>query len=226
VKEIREWLESGQDYAQGVALYETHGKSRVVLRSLQYGATEFTRATLRRELEKLAPVTTNVTAAVTTKAGRRPAELARAGAQASDSVKNRHEPSRKLDSSPEKLDSTLEKVESSDELRRARSAWYAERARLHAQLELVATDAERRVMAERILVLSELLAVSYDEPVASDTTQTPDLDSVRDGGEIRRLLANLRPRRSKLKNRPERASDLVQVEAAIQILENNLKRHE
>ena len=205
VKQIGEWLESkGQDYAQGVALYAAHGKSRVVLKSLQYGCTEFTRATLRRELEKLAST---------------------GGARVNvvSSPRNVVSSPRNVVGSPRNVVSSPEKVESSDEQRHQRSSWYAERNRLHAQLELVATDVERRLMAERILVLADLLATSYAEstPVAAPRA---DLAAVAREGEIRRLLANLRPQASKLKKKPERAADLVQVLADINLLETKLKQ--
>jgi hypothetical protein len=202
VKEIREWLESeGQDYAQGVALYAAHGKSRVVLKSLQYGATEFTRTTLRRELAKLAECHTNTSAIAM-----QPAKSAPVAAQAAFQPPI-----------------NVQKPTPDDDLRAQRSTWYAERDRLHAQLELVASDAERCVMAERILVLAELLASSYE--VASPApTQTSTLNSVQDAGEIRRLLANLRPQASKLKKKPERAADLQQVLVDINTLETKLKK--
>lgn len=105
-------------------------------------------------------------------------------------------------------------------LRYQRSSWYAERHRLHAQLELLPTDEERRAAAERILVLSELLTASY-QPAAAPAPR-PDLSGLSDQGEIRRLLNNLRPQRTRLKKNPARTLDLQQVEAAIKILETKL----
>jgi hypothetical protein len=200
VKEIREWLEKGQDYGQGVALYETHGKSRVVLTALRRGASEFTRQKLREELSKLIQVVTL------------PAPVR----------------VRVVDTSAKRVDKTAERVHvaaapADEALRLQRSSWYAERHRLHATLELLATDAERRVAGERILVLSELLTASYqpagEAPVAASR---PDLGAVTDQGEIRRLLANLRPQVSKLKKNPARALDLQQAQADIAILERKL----
>jgi hypothetical protein len=221
-------MESGQDYAQGVALYETHGKSRVVLRSLQYGATEFTRATLRRELAKLvgSDVTVNVSADVSVKPVR---VVDTSEKSVHETAKTVHVGPKKVDSSPGKMDSLSTQLVKSDEpaaeLRRQRSTWYAERARLHAQLELVATEDERRVMGERILVLSELISVSYDAPAESDITQTTEsmLSDLSDQGEIRRLLANRRCLASKLKKNPARAADLATTLADIKLLETKLK---
>jgi hypothetical protein len=212
VREIREWLEKGQDYAQGVALYETHGKSRVVLTALRRGASDFTRQKLREELSKLIQVVTSPPARV-----------------------------RVVDTSAKRVDKTAERVHvappaepvsqlvnvdkpADEALRLQRSSWYAERHRVHATLELLATDAERRVAGERILCLSELLTASYqaagEAPVVAPR---PDLGAVTDQGEIRRLLANLRPQVSKLKKNPARALDLQQAQADIALLEKKLK---
>ena len=194
MKEIREWLESGQDYAQGVALYESHGSSQVVLTTLRYGATEFNRQKLRQELSKLAQEVTPPA----------PVHVVRISAK--------------------RVDKTPERVHVDEALYAQRSSWFAERHRLHATLELLATDEERRVAGERILKISELLTASYqaagEAPVVDPR---PDLSAVTDEGEIRRLLANLRPQASKLKKNPGRALDLQQVRADIELLEKKLK---
>jgi hypothetical protein len=54
----------------------------------------------------------------------------------------------------------------------------------------------------------------------------PDLAALTDEGEVRRLLANLKPQRSKLKKRPDRAGDLAQVVAQITLLETKLKNRD
>jgi hypothetical protein len=200
VKEIREWLEKGQDYGQGVALYESHGKSRVVLTALRRGASDFTRQKLREELSKIIQSVTP------------PAPARVRVAPAAEPV-----------SKPVKIDKQVDK--SVDEaLRQQRSSWFAERHRLHATLELLATNDERRVAGERICEISELLTASYqpagEAPVAPPR---PDLGAVTDEGEIRRLLANLRPQVSKLKKNPARALDLQQAQADIALLERKLK---
>lgn len=199
MKEIGEWLEKGgPSYAQGVALYAAHGKSRVVLKSLQYGETAFTRATLVRELGRLAESDANASASAP-----RPAKNAPAVAVAAKTASaNPHEPP-------------------PDKVRHQRSAWYAERHRLHGQLELLASDEARRVASERILDLSDSLTVSY-QAAPEPALPRPDLAAVADQGEIRRLLANLRPQASKLKKNPGRTLDLQQVQADIEILEKNL----
>jgi hypothetical protein len=208
VKEIREWLESGQDYAQGVALYERFGKSRIVLNALRRGASDFTRQKLREELSKL--ILEEV------------APPARARA-------------RVVDTSAKRVDKTPARVHvgppaaqeagpapADEAVRAQRSSWYAERHRLHATLELLATDEERRVAGERILVISELLTASYQGAAAPVVAPGPDLAAVSDQGEIRRLLANLRPQVSKLKKKPARALDLQQAQADIKLLESKL----
>jgi hypothetical protein len=207
VKEIREWLEKGQDYAQGVALYETHGKSRVVLNALRFGATEFTRQKLKAELGKL---------------------LVQENVRVVDTLPKRvHEKPKRVPIEP-KVDSSLKKVDSSPAVHEQRRAWFAERNHLHPQLELVATDTERLAMSLRILELADLISQSYKleaAPVAVHLA-TPGLATLEHEGEIRRLLANLRPQRTKLKKRSDRALDLAQVELDILILEEKLKKRD
>jgi hypothetical protein len=84
-------------------------------------------------------------------------------------------------------------------------------------------------MSLRILELGELISQSYaDQPgqipgqVGQPGQVSGHLASLRDAGEIRRQLANLRPQRSKLKKRPDRATDLAQLELDIKFLEKKL----
>lgn len=205
VREIREWLENGQDYGQGVALYERFGKSRVVLTALGRGASEFTRQKLKAELSKLLVQ-----------------EKVRAVGTSPERVR---ETPKSVPIAP-KVDSSPKKVDSSPEVHELRRAWFAERNHLHPQLELVATDAERLAMSLRILELGELISQSYaeqpDKAVECTGQVSAHLAALRDAGEIRRQLANLRPQRSKLKKRPNRATDLAQVELDIKFLEQKL----
>ena len=198
-------MEKGQNYAQGVALYETHGKSRVVLNTLRYGETEFTRGKLKSELLKLAG-----------------AESVRAVPILAERV--REKPIRvpilqNVASSPQKLDSPVEHPE--------RRTWYATRAYAHAQLELVDTEAARRELAATILATTKKIDASYRAVEApADVAPGPDLAALDDAGEVRRLLANLRPQRTKLKKNPDRAGDLARVVAQITLLEIKLKKRD
>ena len=204
VKDIREWLKSGLDYAQGVALYERFGKSRIVLNALRRGASDFTRQKLREELTKFSQQDV--------------APPARA-CVVDTSVKRVDKTSVRVPVSP----SVGQEVSTAPE-HPERRTWYANRAYAHAQLELVGTDAERRELATSILAASEQITASYramEAPV--EAAPGPDLAALADEGEVRRLLANLRPQRSKLKNRPDRASDLARVVAQITLLETKLK---
>ena len=205
MKQIREWLASkGQDYAQGLALYEAHGKSRVVLTALRRGESEFTRQKLREELSRL------VQGAPPVPAGSPPARRVA------------ETPSRT--SAAPLVNQVAPPADVPDQVRQQRSSWYAERHRLHAQLELLPTDEQRRVAAERIVELSALLTASYQDASAPGEAPAPrpDLAGLTDQGEIRRRLANLRPHASKLKKNPARALDLQQVQADIKLLENKL----
>ena len=208
MKEIREWLETGQEYAKGVALYERFGKSRIVLNALRRGASDFTRQKLREELSKL--VVQEV------------APPARARVRVVDTSAKR------VDKTPERVHvgppagQQASPAAVDEALRAQRSSWFAERHRLHATLELLASDDERRVAGERILVISELLTASYQVAAAPVVAPGPDLAAVTDQGEIRRLLCNLRPQVSKLKKNPARALDLQQAQADIKLLESKL----
>jgi len=254
-EQIQQWLGSGRrDFAAGVALYAAAGKSRVVARSLAYGETDFTRGLLERELQKL--LEAGLCDAHVILSGQKP--VSRSGkadslcdahvilpavechATATQFPTNVLETSKTaVKSAPQTLSAASgsfindsinpqKPTSTADDLRRQRSTWFAERDRLHAQLELVATDEQRRVMTMRILALAAQIAASYDEeagrvvpaPVAAPR---PDLAAIADAGEIRRLLANLRPQASKLKHNPARASDLAQVRADILLLETKLK---
>ncbi|HEX8656592.1 MAG TPA: hypothetical protein VF690_03620 [Hymenobacter sp.] len=86
-------------------------------------------------------------------------------------------------------------------------------------------DEARRTAAFRILELAGLIDASYQQERAAAGAPPAEnpLASLTDAGEIRRLLANLRPRRSKLKSRPDRAADLARIEADIHLLETKLK---
>lgn len=197
MEEVSEWLQGEErDYAAGVALYEKHGASTVVRNLLAYGETEFTRGKLRQALEQLVGTTPAPGRAAVSAVVMVPAA---APVAAPD---------------PQRRD------------------WLAERNYLHAQLGLATTDAQRRELAFRILDLGDLIRESYDQAAGRSPSPapvgepSPGLASITEEGEIRRRLQNLRPQRTKLKKRPDRATDLLQVEADIHLLESKLKRHE
>ncbi len=205
MKEIREWLESGQQYAQGVALYERFGKSRIILNSLRRGASDFTRQKLREELAKLSQAAPVVPARV---------RVVEAAAKRGEQQQPRVTVNPPADPPP-----APEHPE--------RRAWYAARVYAHAQLELVGTDAERHELAARILATSEKIDASYQAVAApTDAVPGPNLAALADEGEIRRLLANLRPQRTKLRKNPARAHDLAQVVSQITLLETKLKNRD
>jgi hypothetical protein len=213
------WLEGkARDYAAGVALFEAHGRSGVLKRLLASSCTDYTREVLARELAKLADVSVNDTVNVSVKA---PAlcdghvisvpKKAEKTAPDSDFLCDGH-----VISPP-----------AGDELRRHRRQLFAERDYLHARLSLLPTEKERLEAALQLLDTAKRIQLSYDveagrvsAPVAAPKSDLVGLD---DAGEIRRLLANLRPLRSKLKSRPDRADKLAEVEADIQLLETKLK---
>ncbi|WP_210519910.1 hypothetical protein [Hymenobacter terricola] len=198
MKEIREWLESeGRDYAAGVALFAVHGRSGVLKRLVAGTCTDYTREVLERELGKLVAEENGAKSIIGDKKPTIPA--------------------------PEPEKPAL----ADDELRRQRRALFAQRDYLHASLELLPTEAERLAAALQLLDTVKRLQLSYDvaagRVVEALSTPGPDLAALTDAGEIRRLLANLKPQRSKLKKRSDRADDLAAVEADIALLEEKLK---
>lgn len=201
VKQIREWLEGEfREYAAGVALFEAHGRSGVLKRLLAGACTEYTREVLARELAKLVvgivPIASEKTPVVAFVAS-----------------KPRISPP--------------EPTPEADDVRRQRRKLFADRDYLHASLELLPTEQQRLDASLQLLAIVQRIQLSYDleagRVVVPEPTLGPDLATLTDAGEIRRLLANLKPLRSKLKNRPDRADKLAEVEADILTLETKLK---
>jgi hypothetical protein len=213
VKEVRKWLESSQrDYAAGVALFEAHGRSAVLKRLLAGGATDYTREVLARELAKLA---TNL-ATLATMSDPSPTHVH----VADISPKPVHE-------TPIRVPEAEKSADSTEDIRRQRRDLFAQRDYLHARLSLLPTEQGRLEAALQLLDTVKRIQLSYDvaagRAVDPEPAPGPDLASIDDAGEIRRLLANLKPLRSKLKKRPDRADKLAEVEADIALLEAKLK---
>jgi hypothetical protein len=206
VKQIQQWLAGPErDYTAGVALFEAHGRSGVLKRLLAGTCTDYTREVLERELRKL--LCDGHVISVPEKAPESPAKP--------DSLCDGH------------VISVPVPAPEPDELRGQRRKLFADRDYLHARLELVATDEERLAMSLELLATAERIQHSYDmaagRVVVPEAVPTIDLAAITDAGEIRRLLANLKPLRSKLKKRPDRADRLAEVEADIALLELKLK---
>ncbi|WP_310395712.1 hypothetical protein [Hymenobacter sp.] len=203
---MRKWLESSQrDYAAGVALFEAHGRSSVLKRLLSGPASDYTREVLVRELTKLtAPVLCDGHVI----SG--PKKVAAVPAKA-EILRDLH----------------VTEAPNGEELRRQRRKLFADRDYLHASLELLPTEKERLAASLQLLESVKRIQLSYDvaagRVVDPAPAPGPDLAAITDAGEVRRLLANLKPLRSKLKNRPDRADKLAEVEADIHLLEAKLK---
>ncbi|SHL26619.1 hypothetical protein [Hymenobacter psychrotolerans] len=197
--EISTWLASEQDYETGVALYEQHGASGLIKRLLAASCTSYSREVLARELGKLV-----------------------AGTPAPPS--HTHPPQAPAATTPDVV----------QQLRDARRPLLSEREYLHARLELL-TEAERGEAALRILDLGDKLQESYaaeayyaqhgtlpePPPVAAPE---PALEQLTTRPDIQYRLKLLRTQRSKLQDRPDRAADLAQVLANIDLLESKLSQ--
>ena len=113
-----------------------------------------------------------------------------------------------------------------DELKAARRPLYDERTVLHAQLEALATDAERHAHARRMMALSRELNANWQLDgyvrahgcLPPPPPAPPGLDALPPA-ELLQRRNNLRSQASKLKKQPHRADDLVLVEAELKQVE-------
>ncbi|MDJ0367294.1 hypothetical protein QMK33_19270 [Hymenobacter sp. H14-R3] len=218
-EQITTWLASGQDFAQGAALYNAGTPSKTYQRLFALGATEYSQAVLVRELRALVPAPAPEPAVVVPTSppdapAAEPVVLAPPVATAPAPAAPAAGPV--LDSHP-----VLQQV------RQQLKAVRDERSHLHPQLTGKNVGKKARgVVALRIVVLtSEEAKLKALEAHVRAHGQLPGpvaTDELTDAGELRRRLANRRCLRSKLKNNPARAADLAAVEADILLIQSKL----
>jgi hypothetical protein len=201
--DIDAWLAGDRDFKQGVALYAALGTSTTYQRLFSLGATDYSRPVLVRELSALVaavePAPTPVALAPVT------APLEPAPAPAVPAA----EPS------PQLLDDLHQ------QLRAVRD----ERSHLHPQLTAKNLGKKARLdIALRIVKLTaQEVGLKAKEAHVRQHGRLPGpmaTVDVTDEAELRRRLLNLRSRRSKLKDQPEK---LVAIEAEISLIQSKLK---
>jgi hypothetical protein len=203
--DIRTWLASGQDFAQGVALYDELGTSDVFKRLFSLGASAYSQGVLLRELKALA---VEPPAAV---APPQPEPGPPAPAPAGPAMPPMSAPAEALLAG---LASQLKAVRD-------------ERSHLHPQLTAPGLrKTGRQKLAGQIVGLTdkenELKAALAHVREHGRLPGPVPVAEITDPGEQRRLLDNRRSLRSKLKKNPARAADLARVQADIDLLTHKL----
>jgi hypothetical protein len=201
--DITAWLAGDRDFKQGVALYAALGASATYQRLFGLGATDYSRQVLVRELSALVlvpepeavPLPPEPPAAPLGPAPTPPAPAAEPAPQVLDDL--------------------------SQQLRAVRD----ERSQQHAQLTAKNLGkAARLVLALRIVELTrQEVKLKAQEAHVRQHGRLPGpvaTADVSDEAELRRRLLNLRSRRSKLKDKPEK---LAPIEAEISLIQLKLK---
>jgi len=201
--DIRAWLASSQDFTQGVALYAALGTSAAYKRLFTLDATDYSRQVLVRELSGIENQVLDVVDSV-----------AQPAAQPEPPAAPMPAPEPHAPDSPLLVD-----------LRQQLRAVRDERSQQHAQLTAKGVGQKRRrelagqivaLTAQEVTLKSQVAHVlehgRLPGPVATA--------EVSDPVELKRRLLNLRSRRSKAKNEPEK---LVAIEAEITLIQSKLK---
>lgn len=199
--DIRAWLASGQDFAQGVALYALVGTNDVYQRLFALGASVYGQRVLLRELSALVE---------------QPPALA-TPAPAPEPV---------LAPAPPPASAVVEALlaDLAGQLKGVRD----QRSLVHPQLTAPGVrKTGRQKLASQIVGLTdkenELKAAQAHVQEHGRLPGPVPVAEVTDPGELRRLLTNRRALRSKLKkDLPARAADLARVQADIDLLTQKL----
>ncbi|MDO7877823.1 hypothetical protein Q5H93_24010 [Hymenobacter sp. ASUV-10] len=204
---ISAWLASDRPFAQGAALYAAAGPSDTYKRLFGLAATDYSRQVLERELRALVHDVPAEVAAVG------PLPLPEPPAPAGPAP---------VPGPPAGADSPL-LVDVRQQLKAVRD----ERSTCHAQLTAPNLGKKaRKALAMRIVALTDQeVALKAAEAHVLAHGRLPGkvaTADVVDEGELRRRLGNLRSQRSRLRQRPERAADLVAVDAEITLIESKL----
>jgi hypothetical protein len=230
---VQEWLNSERNYEVGRQLYAALGDNDRLKRMFQSGPSHYNREAVAWELTKLAKAGQLSVVSCPLPVGGRPGL---------DDYGNRVAPERYFlplaeqealqnDESQTKAGRKLDEAAGAvlDELRDARRPLYDERSGLHAQLEGLPTEADRYLVACRIMALSQELSQNWeqDKYVRAHGQLPPppalavDLATLAPA-ELLKHRNNLRSRVSKLKNKPARANDLAQVQTELAQVEAQL----
>jgi hypothetical protein len=205
LSDIRAWLDSARDFTQGRALYAASGPSKAYQRLFSLGATEYSRQVLARELTGLVEV---VEPAVEVLSPPLPPETPPTPVVPAPEV-------------PSIVAATKELlVGLSQQLRAVRD----ERSHLHPQLTAARAGKKARgVVAMRIVALTteEARLKGLEKHVLAHGRLPGPVATaeVTDESELRQRLLNLRSRRSKAKDKPEK---LAVIQAEIELIQSKL----
>ncbi|MBO3270758.1 hypothetical protein [Hymenobacter defluvii] len=211
--DVQAWLANYADYAAGAALYAAHGTSPVYRQLFARGETSYSRQLLVRELTALATREESVVPKSPTPKIVLPAlETPISVSEAQES------PTPKVPASGEHARKVLQQLK----------ALRDERSHLHAQLTAPRLARKDRLqLALRILAIGdEVLAaeqrLAYVQQHGHEPPGPVATADVTDAGELRRRLDNLVALRSKVRKRLDRAAELPQLEADIQLIREKL----
>lgn len=224
---VHEWLGSERDYEAGRQLYAALGDNDRLKRLLSGGPNHYNREAVAWELTKLARAGVGAAEASVHETPIRVhiSQTCTSGVQ----VATKQDTSSNPESSPnatfslQKDTSSPEKgTELLAELKEAQRPFYDERAGVHAQLEGAKDEEECRLMAVRVMHLTRQLDANWATyhyveahgELPPPPAAAPGLDQLSPADLLKRRN-NLRSQVSKLKNRPDRADDLVRVEAEL-----------
>ena len=228
---VHEWLNSERDYEAGRQLYAALGDNDRLKRLLSSGPSLYNREAVAWELTKLA------------RAGAGQLSVSRhklppSGEPGLDEFGNRMAPAHyflplaeaeKLQNATETLQNVPTSPEKGAELlaelRDARRPLYDERGGLHAQLEVVRDEEDRRLLAVRIMALTREIDTNWNTTHYVEAhgdlpppAAAPGLDTLPPTDLLKRRN-NLRSQVSKLKNRPDRAHDLAAAQTHLAAVE-------
>jgi hypothetical protein len=211
--DVSAWLASDRDFKQGVALYAALGTSTTYQRLFGLGATDYSCQVLVRELSALVPTVALEQAPVPPAPAAAPLEPAPAPeplAAASPGLEAIAAASARRHVQQQLL----------DELAHQLKAVRDERSHIHAQL--TAPNLGKKARLKHALRIVELTKQEGKlKALAAHVQQHGRLPGpvatgdVTDEAELRRRLLNLRSRRSKLKDKPEK---LAAIEAEITLI--------
>ncbi|UOR06738.1 hypothetical protein MUN82_06465 [Hymenobacter aerilatus] len=211
--DVQTWLQQPADFAAGAALYAAHGTSSVYRQLFARGETSYSRQLLVRELQALAT---------------READEAPKSPTLEIVVSAPVVPFTAPEPQKSPTPTTSASEESVRKVRAQLKALRDERSQTHAQLTAPRLARKDRLqLALRILDIGdEVLAAEERLAYVQQHGQLPPgpvaTADVTDAGELRRRLDNLVALRSKVRKRPDRAVELPQIEADIQLIREKL----
>jgi hypothetical protein len=199
--DIPTWLASGQDFAQGVALYDQVGTSDTFKRLFGLGPTDYSQRVLLRELSALVAAPPPVVP-VLASAGLAPPPAAEAAPL--------------VPTPPPASDALL--ADLAHQLKAVRD----ERSHVHPQLTAsgLRKTARQKLAGQIVALTDKEVELKLAEAHVRAHGRLPGpvpLADITDRARLQRILTNRRAQRSKLKD-PAHAADLARVQADIDLI--------